>query len=428
MCLRQIEGIDASIATALEYIGIRTIRQLASASVDNLLKFIRRGRGECSELVKNASAIARFAVSTTVKNKKVLISVSAFSGIQKAVDPPRQSCTILVWSNCDLLLFREGVYPPVEFELSAQSTNHGEDTIHIRLMHEQFVGLDEKVDLDTSIITAKEEVFLPPVASKTERAQVSFFDSSQETMVDTVTHGRENHEPLLQDSGIMMAIKKLEMHHAKAKQQKIDLYFKQEKDQNLGMKKQHLEDYTLASSIRDIFRDDNYRKFGQANDDVKAVTMRLVHHIPSDEVTAKIKNDNEGSAKPRFAPSTFVDKNHRVKRKRNEAKHEASTNPFSKFTLSNKRKADITQLGKTKLDTLSASTKPTKGMNTSLVLGYFSFHCLTLNIVCVDLRNVEATQFAREKSDADSNASVFSRPFFHTYVRNKVSVVHLKME
>lgn len=374
--LQQIEGIDASVATELEYIGIRTIRQLASASVDHLLKFIRRGRGECSELVNNASAIAQFAVSTTVENMRVLISISTSNGNQKAVDSPKQSCTILVWSNCDLLLFREGVYPPAELEVSAQSINDGEDSIHIRLMQDQFVGLDEKIDLDMSFIMAKE--LLSSVASKTEQTQASFFECSQEIVVEEVlVHEKRNPEPLLQDSGIMMAIKKLEMHHAKAKQQKINLYFKQNKAQNKDMKKQHLENYASTDNIQpsiDNFQGDKllHNKFRRANNDPKSVTKWLVHRIPSDTVAAKIKDDNGGFVEPRYTQSTFTDKDYRMKRKRNEAKNEASTNPFSQFTLSNKRKVDASQLGRKKLDTSSTSIKSTKGMNTNLLI--FAFH------------------------------------------------------
>lgn len=367
-CLQQVRGIDASVATALEYIGIRNIRQLASASVDHLSKFIRRGRLECSDLVANAAAITQFVVSTTVVNKSILVSVSKSksSENQKASITPEQSFTVLAWSNCDLLLFREGVYPPIKLDICVQTVNDVEDVIHIRLMHDQFVGVDEKVDLDMSSFLTKrrQEVIPSTCANNLQQNQASFFDSSQEAETENVLiRDKRNLGNVTQDSSIMMAIKRLERHHANAKQQKINLYFKQKKDQNMWTEQQQHKNYVptdIFQSSTDVFPGSklSHVKFQQIKQDINFDKKESIHRIPPDEVTAKIRDDPE----LRFALSNVSDKECRMKRKRKRAKLEAQTNPFSRFALSNKRKADTSRSRSTSTVSSPVFTKPISGL------------------------------------------------------------------
>lgn len=214
MNLRQIEGVDEHIAKTLVFTGLRSLRHLASTSPEYLNQCIGRDLQFCASVVAKAASITDFSLSVLVRTEGIRIAVeNRTASPHEASGEDEQSCTLLIWTSDQLLLFRESVRIGTIFDVAvtnAMMEKHR--TVSVQLFHEQYAGVDLRLNVALD-----------------ERGEHRSTISGNSRRSAKPTEALESKEPSsIQDgdSKLLKAIKKLERHHKSAKQQSMFQYLR----------------------------------------------------------------------------------------------------------------------------------------------------------------------------------------------------------
>lgn len=226
-CLRQVKGIDSRVVTALEFMGIRSIRELAGADPANLKQRISRDIETCTALVDRASAIADWATTASVLNGVVRLEVktrcSTRFSTRTAADDAAQTCTLVVWSPASLLLFRERVHADtiIDVEIPDRLDESTRSIIYVRVFHDQFAGMDQRFEIDLDALNQQSSTRPVHATSLAPKG------GTPRTRATGTSGAMDPADPVSGDSNILKAIKKLERHQKSAKQQSMFQYLRQ---------------------------------------------------------------------------------------------------------------------------------------------------------------------------------------------------------
>lgn len=450
--LHQIEGIDMQISTSLEYLGVRTLRQLAHAQPEKLTKFVHKDIKVCSSLINKAASIADFfaTMSTLMGTMRVVVKTKPH--------PPsagesgfKQTCTLLVWGPEKILLYHEGVEPESTFDVQLpESLRESSRLIYVRLFHDQFAGMDERFDvpLEEDVVQtcqASRSMLKQPDAKLQPPAEV--IPARNLPIRAGYDKANERHlSPPNQDSKLLREIKELERHQKTAKQQSIFQFLRRipeseafgraihrDHQQSDDFKQQKMttrdeisrqSDYAMARipdvSARTKLQTCN-REVGPRGEKVLSTKIpeNVVHAITSDE-------DNTYSAS---VGAKVTSKQATASGRDSHTKRKAAEDLFAHFRFTKRSAVDgaRTRTSKITAQGTAGSAKPSKARKTNPNL--------------TASRSVAPFGSSREVSKSRSRStktktteepvplnpldvvpcSIRSTPFFQSFVREKVN-------
>ncbi|DAZ99229.1 TPA: LOW QUALITY PROTEIN: hypothetical protein N0F65_008096, partial [Lagenidium giganteum] len=203
--LQQLSGVNASVASALVYVGIPSIRKLRDASVETMNDFVSPLTLTCGELIQQAREIDDFSISTSVKDEVVEVVVRRVGQSRRSPEPSSSTFTLIGWIEEEVVLFETNLTCENGFRTELPR-KEDTSTIHIRLLHDQVAGMDSKVDIKENRSSQM----------GTSRRSAPFMKSKPGQFVST-----KNVKCLeIQESPVLKYIKALESHQKQAKQQK----------------------------------------------------------------------------------------------------------------------------------------------------------------------------------------------------------------
>lgn len=451
--LRQVEGIDMQIATSLEYMGVRTLRQLAGARPGNLTRFVHQDIQLCSNIINRAASIADFfaVVSTLEEIMRVVVKTKPSSTCSPSADESqfKQTCTLLVWVPDKILLYREAVESEATFDVQlTRSVRENNRFVYVRLFHDQFAGMDERFEVDLH-----EEAHTNLAARSTANGAGAELRPSDQvvrsrTLLNQGSCGETNDgkpPSSIQDSKLLREIKKLERHHKTAKQQSIFQYLRHTPESEsptpaIHQDRQHSDNFQLQNKTA---RDEAPRQLNyvaipnpHANIRTKAQTHKrearptsendLLAKIP-DKVVHAVSSDDDNV----YCSGVGVAKKRDTSIRDILTKRKAADNLFAHFRFTKRSTTESDQAMKLKTTAQGLADKAKPGKVKKNTSGFTaSRSAVQYPTRFAGFKATKARSKSTKIKTANESAAlnplevtscpIRSTPFFKSFVREKV--------
>nr|CCA23151.1 ATPdependent DNA helicase mer3 putative [Albugo laibachii Nc14] len=147
--LRQIHGADGSTKKILHGMQIRSLKQLAFADPRYMSEIMCRSIDFCKSLVTQAQSIAVYKIHSIVQDsyKNLRIRIESEDVGSTDTTSIQQTCCLIVFCEETLLCFNQMIKAPATFDVSLPNGITKDTRVQIRVLHEQYIGFDEYVDL-----------------------------------------------------------------------------------------------------------------------------------------------------------------------------------------------------------------------------------------------------------------------------------------
>lgn len=147
--LRQIHGVVESTEKDLRRMQIRSIQQLAVANPGYMSEIMCKSIKFCTSLVTQAQSIVIFKIQSIIQHDRKNLQIKIGSECVGPMDPrnTKQTCCLIVFCGKKLLSFDDMIKAPTTLLAPMPCELMMNEWVQIRLMHEQYVGLDDYINL-----------------------------------------------------------------------------------------------------------------------------------------------------------------------------------------------------------------------------------------------------------------------------------------